>query len=102
MNFCPYCGAEIISDSASFCSECGKVFYNHKRKTIKENSDAGKIAKEEPDPDFGYDGYYDDIIPSDNVAERQQLDKTTVKNIILICIGVFFIITLCVIAMYLM
>ena len=24
MKFCPYCGAELVSGTASFCSECGK------------------------------------------------------------------------------
>ena len=24
MKYCPYCGAELVSGAASFCSECGK------------------------------------------------------------------------------
>ncbi len=55
-----------------------------------------------PDPNFGYDGYYDDVLPADDAVERQQLDKATIKNLIIIAVGVFLAITICVIAMYLM
>lgn len=54
------------------------------------------------DPDFGYDGYYDDVLPADDAVERQQLDKTTIKNLVIIIVGVILAITICVIAMYLM
>ena len=122
MKYCPYCGADILSGKVSFCSECGKSIKDRKTKTKsdkklpekKKNKTKDKpsadihtedeIAEEKSSEtaDDGYDGYYDDIIPDDGVVERQQLDKATVKNLIIIAVGVSLAITICVIAMYLM
>ena len=125
MKYCPYCGADVLSGSVSFCAECGKSLNGDikekpkKHKKKKEKKTDKTFAKEQfspevyeeatepepeptPDPDFGYDGYYDDVLPADDTVERQQLDKATVKNLIIIAVGVFLAITICVIAIYLM
>ena len=126
MKYCPYCGADILNGSVSFCAECGESLKGNvkkekskKPKSKKAKKPSKEIIKEEktsvvndevvddeqeikPDPDFGYDGYYDDVLPADDAVERQQLDKGTIKNLIIIAVGVILAITICVIAMYLM
>lgn len=116
MKYCPYCGAEFLNSSVSFCAECGKAVDNIKRKKPEKRKKKHYTAKKVPDEppenasepetqidlDFGYDGYYDDVLPTDDVVERQQIDKETVKNLIIIAVGVFVAITICVVAMYLM
>ena len=124
MKYCPYCGADVLNGSVSFCAECGEALNGtikgKKAKKEKKRKKADKKPVKEkvipevteetyetepepaPDPDFGYDGYYDDVLPVDDAVERQQLDKATIKNLIIIAVGVFLAITICVIAMYLM
>ena len=124
MKYCPYCGADVLNGSVSFCAECGEALNGtikgKKAKKEKKRKKADKKPVKEkvipevteetyetepepaPDPDFGYDGYYDDVLPADDAVERQQLDKATIKNLIIIAVGVFLAITICVIAMYLM
>lgn len=124
MKYCPYCGADVLNGSVSFCAECGEALNGttngKKAKKEKKRKKADKKPIKEkvnptvteetyetepepaPDPDFGYDGYYDDVLPTDEAVERQQLDKATIKNLIIIAVGVFLAITICVIAMYLM
>ena len=124
MKYCPYCGADVLNGSVSFCTECGEALNDatkgkkskkeKKRKKADKNPVKEKATPEvteetyetepepTPDPDFGYDGYYDDVLPTDDAVERQQLDKATIKNLIIIAVGVFLAITICVIAMYLM
>ncbi len=124
MKYCPYCGADVLNGSVSFCAECGealngavkgkKTKKEKKKKKVDKKPAKEKVTSEvteeayeselepTPDPDFGYDGYYDDVLPTDDAVERQQLDKATIKNLIIIGAGVFLAITICVIAMYLM
>lgn len=124
MKYCPYCGADILNGSVSFCAECGEALNGTtkekkiKKEKRKRKSDrtpvkekvTSKVPEEvyktesDPalDPDFGYDGYYDDVLPADDAVERQQLDKATIKNLVIIIVGVILAITICVIAMYLM
>lgn len=124
MKYCPYCGADVLNGSISFCAECGEALTNNpktkkvknrkekkekkpKKEKFKKSSEPEiheEVAEVEPTPDadFGYDGYYDDVLPADDAVERQQLDKATIKNLIIIAVGVFLAITICVIAMYLM
>lgn len=64
---------------------------------IEEKQDLTNINYDE-----GYDGYYDDILPADENIEQQGLDKTVVKNLIFIAIGLIITISACVAAMYLM
>lgn len=118
MKYCPYCGADLLGGAVSFCSECGKSIKVRKKKAKsekkppKEKKTKAKVSKdviEEAEPaeapevvDDGYDGYYDDVLPVDENVERQGLDKQTVKNLIIIIVGVIVAISICVAAMYLM
>ena len=121
MKYCPYCGAELLGGTASFCCECGKSIKGRKTKAKSEKKPPAEkrkksniietedvtpksenneeITTEEND---GYDGYYDDILPVDESIERQGIDKTVVKNLIIIIVGVIVAISICVAAMYLM
>lgn len=120
MKYCPYCGADLLGGTVSFCSECGKSIKGRKTKAKSEKKPPAERKKktktkvprdvtEESEPveglevaDDGYDGYYDDILPADDSVERQGLDKQTVKNLIIIIVGVIVAISICVVAMYLM
>lgn len=121
MKFCPYCGADLIDGTVSFCAECGKPLNfakgeeknfkkNNKKKTKrlkqkmpKENNTNEDVqSAQNTNPDEGYDGYYDDILPADEKIEQQGLDKTVIKNLIVIAVGVIIAIGACVTAMYLM
>ena len=48
----------------------------------------------------GYDGYYDDVLPTDTGEYRQGLDQKTVRNILYLLIGVVVVVGLCVILLY--
>lgn len=121
MKYCPYCGAALIDSTVSFCAECGKplkaakceeksVSKDNKKKTRRSkhkilgekslNKDVQPIQDIKPNDD--YDGYYDDILPADEKIEQQGLDKTVIKNLIIIAVGVIIAISACVTAMYLM
>ena len=122
MKYCPYCGAELIRGSASFCSECGKSLEKStkkkpfiKRRTKKERKpekNLPEIPIEEPNVENeqepvheesikeDYDGYYDDVVPFMEDTERQALDKELIKKISIIVGGVLTIIILCVILLY--
>lgn len=121
MKFCPYCGATLIDGAGSFCSECGKplktadiaeksVKKDNKKHTkrlkqkMQKENDANEDMQsvQNANPDEGYDGYYDDILPADEKIEQQGLDKTVIKNLIIIAVGVIIAISACVAAMYLM
>lgn len=120
MKYCPYCGADLLGGTVSFCSECGKSIKGRKTKAKSEKKPPAERKKktktkvpkdvvEESEPaeapevvDDGYDGYYDDVLPVDDSVERQGLDKQTVKNLIIIIAGVIVAISICVVAMYLM
>lgn len=47
-----------------------------------------------------YDGYYDDIIPSDKGNRREEIDRNLIKKIGGLILGVLIIVTLCLIMMY--
>ena len=121
MKYCPYCGANLLCGTVSFCSECGKSIKGRKTKAKSEKkppADRKKKSKtkvpkydiKEPETieetskvlDDGYDGYYDGVLPVDENVERQELDKQTVKNLIIIIACVIVAISICVAAMYLM
>ena len=48
----------------------------------------------------GYDGYYDDVLPSDIDREREGIDVGLLKKVGIIAGGVALIIILCLIALY--
>lgn len=116
MKYCPYCGAELIDSTASFCSECGKTLKKSKGKPKPDKKESSKRKRrkkhiisaknaddteiQEKNIDSGYDGYYDDICPIDESVEHQGLDKSIIKNIIIIIVGVLLAISICVAAMY--
>ncbi len=122
MKYCPYCGADLLGGTASFCSECGKPirkrkqdaksgkkYQTHKRKKNKYVAAEEIVLDKEAPPDEtaetvddGYDGYYDDVRPADENIERPGLDKAIVKNLIVIIAGVIVAISICVMAMYFM
>lgn len=122
MKYCPYCGADLLGSTVSFCSECGKSIKGRKTKAKSEKKPPAdrkkktktkvpKVTVPEAEPikegtattvDDGYDGYYDDVLPVDENMERQGLDKTMVKNLIIIIAGVIVAISICVAAMYFM
>ena len=52
--------------------------------------------------DDGYDGYYEDVLPTDSDREREGLDKELIKKIVALAVGVVLIIGLCVVMMYLL
>lgn len=128
MKYCPYCGTELVNGAASFCTECGKNLQDtikevmpekgkkapqtdekklRPKKTVKTKKGFGKkldnaLVPQKTQEDFGYDGYYDDIVPSDTDRERERIDKELVKQIAVIAGAVLIIISLCIAALYLL
>ena len=120
MTYCPYCGADLLGGTVSFCSECGKSIKGRKTKAKSEKKPPAErkkktktkvpkdaVTETKPEEtiesvDDGYDGYYDDVLPVDENVERQGLDKTMVKNLVIIIAGVIVAISICVAAMYFM
>ena len=128
MKYCTNCGAALEDSTASFCAECGKPLSstsgdavtnpveNKKakhRETKKKKSKKEKIRKQKKtkkdevleeivgEPvDDGYDGYYDDVIPPDTDRVKEGLDKELIKKIVALSIGVIFIISMCVVMLY--
>ena len=93
MKYCPYCGAPLQDSAASFCSECGQKLVpvqeegcsEQKKKRFPPFLRAKKqkqqaldpvVSEQEPAPpddalldaeaDRNYDGYYDDILPTES------------------------------------
>ncbi len=119
MKYCPYCGAELFGSEIFFCTECGKQLSqsdaapqeNKQKKKFRFGMSAKKKKErkkpvEEPDTtpeepeetvNDDYDGYYDDIMPIEETAERQVIDKEIIKKIALIVTGVIGVIILCVV-----
>lgn len=132
MKFCPNCGVELANGEAPFCSECGKslsvVIPENaqakpednpiKRKPVWKKPKAKKeekptytiiseisLASDEnnlPLQDYGYDGYYDDVLPLDEGSHRDGLDKELLKNIAALAIGVLVIVAASVALMYML
>lgn len=127
MKYCPYCGASVVDDTVSFCSECGKSLNNpakqstgkgpsksakdkdsgstthlKKKKAKNLNPELPKPAEAETKAEDGYDGYYDDIVPTDTGKPREGVDWVLMKKIGLVGAAVLVIICLCIAAMYLL
>lgn len=131
MKYCPYCGASVVDDTVSFCSECGKSLslaakqpeekeqskstkkptkkkgsgtapHLKKKKPKNSNPDPPESSEEEIKAEDGYDGYYDDIVPTDTGKPREGVDWVLMKKIGLIGAAVVVIICLCIAAMYLL
>lgn len=130
MKYCPYCGAVLADGAASFCADCGKTLPVRKKEKsskesaphLKEKLELSKKkpskspkrkkvspeAKIAPDPECpqlvndGYDGYYDDIPPADGGKQKEGLDVGLIKKIVAVTGVMLLIVTLCVVAMYLL
>lgn len=118
MKYCPYCGAELLEDVASFCVECGKSIpvrevpiqkssAKPKKKPAQKKKKKVQPPRDNEEPKEhirgdGYDGYYDDIIPDDAGETRQALDKAVIKKITLLIIGLLVVVAACVAMMYLL
>ncbi len=129
MKYCPYCGGELLSPQASFCTECGEPLSvetpdapagtqnsrkqkERPQKHRKKKRPAGRPAREavpadtEQEPEQteeeDYDGYYDDVLPWDEGGGREELDKDVVRKILLLAAGVLLVAAACVALMYLL
>lgn len=127
MKYCQYCGFELLDSDALFCSECGKKLkkensqYTQMQKAKKHSPKKSKFSKnkksvhsgvlQQPDDnskdnfalnqDEGYDGYYDDVLPSDERNQQEPIDKELIKKIVLLVAGVLVVLVICVVYMYL-
>lgn len=124
MKYCPYCGADLLDGTVSFCSECGNALPVEKKKDVQQDIKKHKPAKkksrtktkdrkvsgsvqrvsvdEAPAADDDYDGYYDDIVPIDAGRPRDGIDKSIVKKIAILIGGLAVIIGICIALMYLL
>ena len=129
MKYCPYCGADLADSAASFCMECGKSLptaeggqKKPKEKPVKAQKPMEKKRKHpSPKPqkkhekpvgehvggafhpkDDGYDGYYDDVLPSDAGKLKEGPDMELVKKVSAVAGVMLLIVILCVVAMYLL
>lgn len=129
MKYCTNCGAALEDSTASFCAECGNPLSSGSEDSVKnpvENKKAKhketkkkkpkkeKVKKQKKtkkkdevleeivgEPvDDGYDGYYDDVIPPDTDRVKEGLDKELIKKIVALSVGVIFIISMCVVMLY--
>ena len=128
MKYCPYCGANLPDGAVSFCPECGKNLpvmteereEKHEqpatapdtptksRKATSKKEKRKQKAAQTSDvesasvQDDGYDGYYDDVLPADAGRLNEAIDMELVKKICAVTGTMLLIITLCVVAMYLL
>lgn len=126
MKYCPYCGVTLPDGAVSFCPECGKnlpvmteerekkheqpntvpdmTTKSRKATSKKEKQKAAQASDAESTDvqDDGYDGYYDDILPADAGKLNEGIDMELVKKICAVTGAMLLIITLCVVAMYLL
>ena len=63
------------------------------------NTDAKRVSGKPPRDDSLYDGYYDDVLPTDTGEYRQGLDTRTMKNIAVLLAAMLVVVTICVIAL---
>ena len=94
----------IVSDRRISSENDSKT--NRKRKA-QENTNEERLpgSPQKPTPsrppryDSFYDGYYDDVLPTDSGEYRQGLDTRTVKNIAVLLAAMLVIVTICVVAL---
>lgn len=85
-----------------------KKRFTTKVKTTGNRKNANRMTRDpdhiSADPeekvDDGYDGYYDDLLPPDMDSAKEGLDKALIKQILLVGLVVFVIISLCVALLY--
>ena len=129
MEYCPFCGAELMSGTVSFCSACGSRLRDpgetvteeiqqddapvntakeiKQKKPKKNKAEAPKNIKIKDIPeitdtplDDGYDGYYDDVLPPDYDLVQDGIDKDLIRKVIFLFLGVSAIILTCVALLY--
>ena len=115
MKYCPFCGAELLDGAVSFCAECGKELppaqseakqsesmkkQPPKKKNGKKKKNSAPVIPEPEPADDGYDGYYNDVLPSDEDRRREGIDKELIKRISIVLAVLFAIIVACVVLMY--
>ncbi len=67
--------------------------------TERLSSRSGEEQSLDTQPEDDYDGYYDDIVPTDAGAVRPGMDREMIKKIILLVAGALLLIGLCVVLM---
>ena len=94
----------IVSDRRISSENDKKV--NRKRKAPEmaneerlPNTEQKRVSGRPPRDASLYDGYYDDVLPSDNGEYRQGLDTRTLKNIAVLLAAMLVVVTICVIAL---
>lgn len=86
-----------------FMSNQKKAQKKPPKKKTKQFRSKNPYPPEEPvvDPaDDGYDGYYDDVLPTDKGYEREGLDPELIKRIVMVGVGALLIVGLSIAAMY--
>lgn len=126
MKFCPYCGASLPGSAVSFCAECGEALpraeetTNTRRPQIEKPAKSPARAKKKPTrakrgrpskqtsvapkrtEDENYDGYYDDIQPTDAGQQEDHMDPDLIKRIVFLILGVVGVIALAIVLMSLL
>ena len=124
MKYCPYCGAEILSGTFSFCPSCGESLLVSEQPAAENSLEKplprrGKAKKEgtrkrerppkEPKQsappgkvDLDYDGYYEDVQPIDADRQREGVDTRLILRVVLLVAGVALVIGGCVAALFLL
>ena len=120
-SFCPECGTKLPTQEEIMAASIDEVINHPESITLEQTSNPRKksrrekrsakasrkhhqarsVATPEPSPsDEYYDGYYDDVMPPDLDREKDSLDKTLVKRIIVLAMCVTIIIFMCVAFLY--
>ena len=71
-------------------------------KTGKKKKKSNPVTPEPEVVEDGYDGYYNDVIPSDEGRRREGVDKELVKKISILLACLLVIIAACVVLMYIL
>ena len=116
VSFCTECGKKIVSstpttspdgkvDEKKATQDSLKTTNRQKKKTVPKTPpfpSSEPIPRETDTADSDYDGYYDDILPSDIGRQHEGLDKELLKKILAVVGGLVLTVLLCVAAMYLL
>ena len=114
MRTCPYCGAPLHQDQGFYCPNCGGALHRGREKIPPRHAAKKKPkkrrkqkARRKPKPtvssverEDAYDGYYDDVLPTDGNPQRQGLDKGIGKKLIAVIVCTLLIVTICVAFLY--
>ena len=98
MKYCPNCGCKLSDDALTCCIECGEELPIIKKKRKKNRKQQNTIMNEKQDE--SYDGYYDDRKTVDEDELDEEVDKTLLRNVILVLSGVLVIVSVCVFVLF--